>query len=107
MRRKGAWADELESILWSYRITLQSTTDETLFKLTYRVDAMIPVDIEEPNPQVIFQSTNSQAFRKEADLTHEVREIAHVRERALKHRITNRYNADIIPRKFQQGDLVL
>lgn len=51
---KGAWADELGSILWSYQMTPQSTTSETPFKLTYRVDAMIPIELEEPSPEVIF-----------------------------------------------------
>ena len=36
---KGAWTDEFGSVLWSYQTTSQPTT---LFKLTFRVDAMIP-----------------------------------------------------------------
>ena len=51
---------------------------KTPFKLTYRVDAMIPVEIEEPNPLVIFQSTSSNALREEADLTNEAKEMAHI-----------------------------
>ena len=41
--RKWAWVDEIKSVLWSYRTTLQLTAGETPFKLTYRVHAMIPV----------------------------------------------------------------
>ena len=80
---------------------------ETPFKFTYGVDAMIPVKVEKPSPWVIFWSTSSQAFRKEADLANEAREMAHIWEKALKHWIANIYNADVIPRKFQEGDLVL
>ncbi|XP_015934014.1 uncharacterized protein LOC107460189 [Arachis duranensis] len=48
--KKGAWADELASILWSYRTTEQSSTRETPFRLTYGVDAMVPMEIGEPSP---------------------------------------------------------
>ena len=33
--------------------------------------------------------------------------MVHIREKVWKHRITNKYNADVIPRRFQKGDLVL
>ncbi|XP_016173492.1 uncharacterized protein LOC107615997 [Arachis ipaensis] len=42
--KKGAWADELASVLWSYRTTEQSATGETPFRLTYGVDAVIPIE---------------------------------------------------------------
>ncbi|XP_016173643.1 uncharacterized protein LOC107616163 [Arachis ipaensis] len=43
--KKGVWADELASVLWSYRTTEQSSTGETPFRLTFGVDAVIPVEI--------------------------------------------------------------
>ena len=49
---------------------------------------------------------SSQALQKEVNLASESREMTHIWEKALKHQITNRYNADVIPRKFQ-GDLIL
>ena len=51
---KGALADELGGILRSYRMTPQSTKGETPFKLTYSVDAMIPMEVEEPSLRVTF-----------------------------------------------------
>ena len=33
--------------------------------------------------------------------------MEHIQEKALKHHIANRYNADIVHQKFQNGDLVL
>ncbi|XP_015950200.1 uncharacterized protein LOC107475065 [Arachis duranensis] len=47
---KGLWADELGSVLWSYRTTSQMTTGETPFRLTYGVEAVIPVEIGDPSP---------------------------------------------------------
>jgi len=45
---KGKWVDELIKVLWAYHCTPQSTTQEMPYNLTYGVDAMIPVEIEEP-----------------------------------------------------------
>ena len=81
---KGAWADELGSVLWYYRTTPQSTIGKTPFKLTYGVDFIIPVEVEELRPRVIFRSMSSQAFREEADLTNKAKEMSHIWEKALK-----------------------
>ncbi|XP_072090457.1 uncharacterized protein [Arachis hypogaea] len=53
--KKGAWADELASVLWSYRTTEQSSTKETPFRLTYGLDAVIPVEIGEPSPRLLLK----------------------------------------------------
>jgi len=45
---EGRWADELLEVLWAYRCTPQSTTQETPYNLAYGVDAMIHVEIGEP-----------------------------------------------------------
>ena len=84
MIKKGAWADELESVLWSYQTTPHSTTGESLFKLTYEVDAMIPVEVGEPSPRVIFRNPSSQSMREELNLSNEAREMTYIREHALK-----------------------
>ena len=42
---KGQWVDKLPSILWSYHMSPQITTQETSFKLTYECEAMIPVKV--------------------------------------------------------------
>ena len=68
---------------------------------------MIPIEVKEPSPWVMFQRTNSQALLEEADLANEAREMAHLREKALKHWRANPYNAEVIPQKFGKGDLVL
>ena len=94
---KGAWADELGSVLLSYLTMSQSTMGVTSFKLTYGVDVMILIEVEEPSLTVVFQSTSSQVVQKEADLTEETREMAHIREKALKQRVANRYNSAIVP----------
>ena len=45
---KRLWVEKLPEILWAYRCTLQTTTRETPFNLTYDIDAKILVEVSEP-----------------------------------------------------------
>ncbi|XP_057760175.1 uncharacterized protein LOC130980522 [Arachis stenosperma] len=102
--KKGAWADELASVLWSYRTTEQSSTKETPFRLTYGLDAVIPVEIGEPSPQLLLKGVEETV---EKDLIEEAREMAHLTETALKQRVALRYNTKVLKREFGANDLVL
>nr|XP_025617259.1 uncharacterized protein LOC112709589 [Arachis hypogaea] len=102
--KKGAWADELASVLWSYRTTEQSSTKETPFRLTYGVDAVIPVEIGEPSPRLLLKGVEEAV---EKDLIEEAREMAHLTETALKQRVALRYNTKVLKREFEPNDLVL
>ncbi|XP_072089167.1 uncharacterized protein [Arachis hypogaea] len=82
---KGLWAEELGSVLWSYRTTPQTSTGETPFRLTYGVEAVIPVEIGNPSPRKTVGGNDEEAER---DLVDEERRIAHVKELALKQRIS-------------------
>nr|XP_025692462.1 uncharacterized protein LOC112794697 [Arachis hypogaea] len=102
--KKGAWADELASVLWSYRTTEQSSTKETPFRLTYGLDAVIPVEIGEPSPRLLLKGVEEAV---EKNLIDEAREMAHLTETALKQRMALRYNTKVLKRKFEPNDLVL
>ncbi|XP_016164260.1 uncharacterized protein LOC107606747 [Arachis ipaensis] len=102
--KKGAWADELASVLWSYRTTEQSSTGKTPFRLTYGVDAVIPVEIGEPSPRLLLAGVDEAV---EKDLVEETREMAYLSETALKQRIALRYNTKVLRRDFEERDLVL
>ena len=39
-----SWVDHLYPVLWGYRTSVQSSTGETPFRLTYGCEAMIPVE---------------------------------------------------------------
>ncbi|XP_016164312.1 uncharacterized protein LOC107606810 [Arachis ipaensis] len=103
-QKKGAWVDELASVLWSYHTTQQSSTGETPFQLTYGVDAIIPVEIREPSPRLLLGGIEEAV---EKDLVDEAKEMAHLSETALKQRIALRYNAKVLKREFEQSNLVL
>ncbi|RDY02646.1 hypothetical protein CR513_13868, partial [Mucuna pruriens] len=106
---KGRWAKELPQALWSYHTTPYSTTNETSFRLTFSTEAMILVEIGEPSPRnSLFEpSGNEEELRTNLDLLQEAREIAHVKEYAMKTRAERKYNRKVIPRNFKIGDLVL
>ncbi|XP_072080964.1 uncharacterized protein [Arachis hypogaea] len=82
----------------------QSSTGETPFRLTYGVDAIIPVEIGEPSPRLLLGGVEEAV---EKDLVDEAREMAHLSETALKQRMALRYNAKVLKREFEQNDLVL
>ncbi|XP_016168649.1 uncharacterized protein LOC107611209 [Arachis ipaensis] len=101
---KGAWADELASVLWSYRTTEQSSTGKTTFRLTYGVDTVIPVEVGELSPRLLLKGVEEAV---EKDLVDEARESAHLSEVALKQRMALRYNTKVLRREFEENDLVL
>uniref|UniRef100_A0A803QIE8 Uncharacterized protein n=1 Tax=Cannabis sativa TaxID=3483 RepID=A0A803QIE8_CANSA len=47
-KAKGMWADELLGVLWSYRTTAKTSTGETPFSLTFKIEAVIPAEIGIP-----------------------------------------------------------
>ena len=105
---KGRWTEELPEVLWAYRCTPQSTTQETPYSLTYGTEAMIPVEVGEPSirRQLFDLSLNKESLAVGLDLLNELRDKSKIREAACKLRASRRYNSKVQPRKFHQGDLV-
>nr|KYP73634.1 Pol polyprotein [Cajanus cajan] len=105
---KGVWAKELLEVLWAYRCTPQSTTQETPFRLTYGTEAMIPVEVGEPSfCRIHFdEASNDTSLRAEVDMIDETRDRAHLIAEACKQRMTRRYNSNIIRQDFKEVDLV-
>ena len=42
---KGAWPEELPSLLWAYRMTTRTPRGETPFKLAFGTKAVIPIEV--------------------------------------------------------------
>jgi len=105
---KGQWPEELVEVLWGYRCTPQSATNESLFSLVYGANAMIPLEIGEPSlRRELYDSThNHQNMATHLDLLPQLREKAQIRNLAVKQRAARRYNANLCPRSFIKGDLV-
>ena len=43
------WSEQLYSVLWGYRTSVQSSIQETPFRMTYGCEAMIPVELGIPS----------------------------------------------------------
>ncbi|KAL0288882.1 UNVERIFIED_CONTAM: hypothetical protein Scaly_2717600 [Sesamum calycinum] len=106
---KGAWVDELPSVLWVYRTIPRTTTGETPFSLSYGTEAVAPAEVGEPNWRVKHYDleANEQGLRMNLDFVEEVRERASVPAAMYKARIAKAYNSKVRPRNFQVGDLVM
>ena len=70
--------EELYLILWAYRTTLCIPIGESSFNLAYRIEAMIPLEIELPSTRVkqYCEPKNSKCQRANLDLLPELRQQA-------------------------------
>ena len=50
---KGVWLNELPGALWAYRTTVRTPIGETPFKLAYKSEAVIPVEVYMANYRVM------------------------------------------------------
>ncbi|XP_072066863.1 uncharacterized protein [Arachis hypogaea] len=106
---KGEWAELIPEVLWSYNTTIQTTTGETPFKLVYGSEALIPIEVGTPTlrTDLYDEQRNISARNAELDLVEEDREIAAIKQRAQKQLVERRHNKKVVPRIFEEGDLVL
>jgi len=105
---KGNWTEELLEVLWAYRCTPQSTTQETPYSLMYDTEVMISVEIGEPSlrRQTLDLDLNKESLLVGLDLINELRDKCSIREEACKIRAARRYNSKVKPPSFKKGDLV-
>ena len=106
---KGIWPNELPSVLSVYRTTARAPTGETLFRLAYRSDAIIPVEIRLTSYRVenYDENKNEEAMRLQLDLVDEV--CATVEQRLVRYQnlMAKHYNSNVRHRDFQVRDFVL
>ena len=74
---KGIWPDELQSVLWAYRTTARTPTKETPFRLAYRSEAVILIEVRLTNYRMENhdESRNDEAMHLQLDPVDEVRAI--------------------------------
>ena len=77
---KGKWVEELTHVLWTYRTTPRRSTEETPFSMTYRAEAVIPLEIgfSTLRTSSFTPSNNDGLLEKSLDLIEERRENAMV-----------------------------
>ncbi|XP_030941985.1 uncharacterized protein LOC115967011 [Quercus lobata] len=106
---KGAWPEELPSVLWAYRTTARTPTGETPFRLTYGTEAVIPVEVGVTSIRrgTFRDGLNDEGLRFNLDCLDEVRDNASGRMTKYKKKMAEYYNKRVKLRRLDIGDLVL
>ena len=106
---KGKWVDYLPEVLWAYRITRKSVTQETSFTLAFGTKAVAPVEVELKSPRVEFANAehNEESLRLELDLLEDKREQALKCAEGYQRRTAGYYDRNVRPNSFKPRDLVL
>ena len=75
---KGAWLEELPSVLQAYRTTARTPTGETPFPLTYGTEAVIPIEvgITSTRREMFHKEDNDDQLQVNLDCLDEVKEKA-------------------------------
>ena len=96
-------------MLWAYRTTHKSTTQETPFALAFGTEAVAPVEIGLKSPRIELASVehNEEALRLNLDLLDEKREQVLKRTEDYQRKTTRYYDRKVKPRSYKPGDLVL
>ena len=73
---KGKWVEYLPEVLWAYRTTRKSVTQETPFALSFGTEAVDPVEVRLKYPRIELANIehNKEALRLNLDLLEEKRE---------------------------------
>ena len=73
---KGKWVEYLPEVLWAYKITRKSTTQETPFALAFGTEAVAPVEIGLKSLRIELASVEhkEEALRLNLDLLDEKRD---------------------------------
>ena len=101
--------EELPYALWTYRTTPRRSTGETPFLMTYRAEAVIPLETRFPTPRTSsFTSSNNDGLLENSlDLIEEKRENAMIQLTYYQHKLKQGYDANMRLRPLAPGDLVL
>ncbi|XP_028061121.1 uncharacterized protein LOC114264641 [Camellia sinensis] len=103
----GTWFEQLIVALWAYRTSKRKPTQATPYSIVYGSEAVLHIELEIPFARMALASgmvfeprtTRLEALEKKQDRAAKVMERYH-------ESITRAYNQTVVPRKFEEGDLV-
>ena len=106
---KGKWVEYLIEVLWAYRTTRRSATQETLFALAFGTEAVALIEVGLKSPRIEFSNTehNEEILRLNLDLLEEKCEQVLKRVEDYHRKTTKYYDRKVRRRSFKPGDLVL
>ena len=106
---KGKWVEYLPEVLWAYRTTRKSATQETLFALAFGTEEVdsVKVRLKSPRIELVNIEHNEEVLRLNLDLLEEKCEQV-LKSMEDYHRKTARYYEQRVkPRRYKPSDLVL
>ena len=97
---KGLWPEELPSIMWACRTTARIPMGETPFRMTFEIEAVIPVEIRLTTFLTVIYDNhqNKEQIRLNLDLVNEVREKAKARMKRYQENMARHHNIRVKPR---------
>ena len=106
---KGKWVEYLPEVLWAYRTTRKSATQETPFALAFSTEAVAPVEVGLKSPRIELATVehNYEALLLNLDILDEKHEQVLRRMEDYQRKTTRYYNQKVKPRSYMSGDLVL
>lgn len=106
---KKKWPEELHKVLWAYRTTARTSTNETPFKLSFGTEALLPVEVGSPSFRLLHfeEQTNTEGLRTNMEFLDEVRDDAVRRMEIYKEKTKTFFARKTRLRSFDEGDLVL
>ena len=96
-------------MLWAYRTTHRSTTQETPFALAYGTEEVAPIEVGLKSPRIELATVehNDEALRLNLDLLDEKREQVLRHTEDYQRKTVRYYNQKVKPRSYMLGDLVM
>nr|GEU58795.1 reverse transcriptase domain-containing protein [Tanacetum cinerariifolium] len=106
--RSKNWIKEVSHVLWTHRTMIKSSNEDTLFSLTYGMEAVIPAKIGMPTLRImeVDMVQNDEPLEINLDLLEERKEQASIREAKRKVKMKRYYNSKVRNTSFKPGDLV-
>jgi hypothetical protein len=107
--KKGDWADHLPEVLWAYRTTKRTPTEETPYALAFGTEAVILAELGSKSSRVEAYKAepNDERLKLYLDLLQEKRDQAQITQFAYQERMARYFDGKVKPRSFKIGDLVL
>ena len=96
-------------MLWAYRTTRKSATQETPFALAFGTEEVAPVEIGLKSLRIELASMehNEEALRLNLDLLDEKRDQVQKHTEDYQRKTATYYDQKVNPRSYKPGDLVL
>ena len=106
---KGKWVEYLPEVLWAYRTTRKSATQETPFTLAFGTEEVAPVEIGLKSPRIKLESVelNEEALRQNLELLDEKCDQVLKCTKDYQRKMARYYDQKVKPRSYKPGNLIL